>query len=228
MKGRPGPATTLLRPILDTYRDSAVALVGCKSRGLDRYSCEYDVIVLAGAKQPPTSLRIGDVFVDLTFSSEGEILKPGGAWIAPGDFHMRLVREGNSARLTMNQEPPQNSCRPSVDVLFESAAQSYGGNVLGVVLTGMGCDGLRGAQCIRDAGGQVIVQDEASSVVWGMPGSVAAAGLANGVFSLGELAGEIEQRANWNRVSGDRKALGRSRTWPPPNTPQILKNHPRG
>jgi two-component system, chemotaxis family, protein-glutamate methylesterase/glutaminase len=215
--------------------------IGCSTGGpnalavlLPAIAREFPVPIVMVQHMPPVFTRLlaerldRQTLVRIHEGVEGEILKPGGAWIAPGDFHMRLVREGNSARLTMNQEPPQNSCRPSVDVLFESAAQSYGGNVLGVVLTGMGCDGLRGAQCIRDAGGQVIVQDEASSVVWGMPGSVAAAGLANGVFSLGELAGEIEQRANWNRVSGDRKALGRSRTWPPPNTPQILKNHPRG
>ena len=177
--------------------------------------------LLAERLDRQTSVRIHE-------GAEGEILKPGEAWIAPGDFHMRLVREGNTARLTMNQEPPQNSCRPSVDVLFESAAQEYGANVLGVVLTGMGCDGLRGAQCIREAGGQVVVQDESSSVVWGMPGAVATAGLANGVFPLTELAKEIEQRANWNRLSGERKSAGSSRAWPSPNAAEILKDHPRG
>jgi two-component system chemotaxis response regulator CheB len=195
---------------------------------------EFPVPIVIVQHMPPLFTRLLAERLDRQTSvriyegAEGETLKPCGVWIAPGDFHMRLVREGNTARLTMNQEPPQNSCRPSVDVLFESAAQAYGGNVLGVVLTGMGCDGLRGAQCIRDAGGQVIVQDEASSVVWGMPGSVAAAGIANGVFPLDALAGEIEQRANWNRLSGDRKPAGSSRAWTSPNTPEILKNHPRG
>jgi two-component system chemotaxis response regulator CheB len=132
----------------------------------------------------------------------GDVLAPACAFIAPGDFHMRLLREDKSARLIMNQEPPQNSCRPSVDVLFESVAKEYGANVLGVVLTGMGSDGVRGAQCIRAAGGQVIVQDEATSVVWGMPGQVAAAGQADAVFPLEDLAAEIEKRANWNRFSG--------------------------
>ena len=125
---------------------------------------------------------------------QGEVLKPGHVWIAPGDFHMTVCREGQKVRLAMNQEPPQNSCRPSVNVLFESVAAIYGANTLAVVLTGMGADGQRGAQLIREAGGQVIVQDEATSVVWGMPGAVATAGLAQGVFPLHEIAGELQRR----------------------------------
>ncbi len=76
MKGKPGPASTLLRPVLDTYMDSAVALVGCASRGLERYSCEHDVLVVTKEKLPPTSLKIGDVYADLTFVSENDVLKP--------------------------------------------------------------------------------------------------------------------------------------------------------
>lgn len=159
---------------------------------------------------------------------EGEILQPSCAWIAPGDFHMGLVREGKTARLALNQEPPQNSCRPSVDVLFESVARGYGANALAVVLTGMGSDGVRGAQCIRAAGGQVIIQDEASSVVWGMPGSVAAAGLADGVFPLEKMAGELERRANWNRLSGETKRTGSSGTWPAAKASSTAKEHPQG
>jgi two-component system, chemotaxis family, protein-glutamate methylesterase/glutaminase len=128
--------------------------------------------------------------------AKGEVLKAGHVWIAPGDYHMRVARAEESVRLSMNQEPPQNSCRPSVDVLFESVAEVYGANALAVVLTGMGSDGLRGAERIREAGGQVIVQDEASSVVWGMPGAVATAGLAEGVYPLNQIAGELERRTN--------------------------------
>ena len=236
------PEVRVLAPKATSVRQRVdIVAIGCSTGGpnalavlLPSITREFPVPIVMVQHMPPMFTRLLAERLDRQTSvrihegAEGEILRPGGAWIAPGDFHMRLVREGNTARLTMNQEPPQNSCRPSVDVLFESAAQSYGNNVLGVVLTGMGCDGLRGAQCIRNAGGQVIVQDEASSVVWGMPGAVAAAGLANGVFSLGELAGEIEQRANWNRLSGDLKASGRSRGWASPNTPEIFKDHPRG
>ena len=94
----------------------------------------------------------------------------------------------------LNQDPPENSCRPAADVLFRSVAQAFGPSALAVVLTGMGQDGLRGCEAIRAAGGQIVVQDEATSVVWGMPGAVARAGLADRVLPLGMVAGEIIRR----------------------------------
>ena len=103
-------------------------------------------------------------------------------------------------RLGLNREPPENSCRPAVDVLFRSAASAFGANVLAVVLTGMGADGLRGSELVRQQGGQVLVQDEESSVVWGMPGQVAAAGYAQGIFPLQAMAGEIDRRVHAHRV----------------------------
>jgi two-component system, chemotaxis family, protein-glutamate methylesterase/glutaminase len=129
----------------------------------------------------------------------GRSLEPGEAWIAPGAYHMTVERFGASFRLAMNQEPPENSCRPAVDVLFRSAARVYGGNVLAVVLTGMGSDGVRGAQHIRERGGQVWVQDEASSVVWGMPGMVAEAGQADEIIPLDIMAYEIVRRIKNSR-----------------------------
>ena len=120
----------------------------------------------------------------------------GEVWIAPGDFHMQVEKIGARVKLKMNQEAPENSCRPAVDVLFRSAAEVFGAGVLGVVLTGMGSDGVRGAEKIVAAGGKVIVQDEATSVVWGMPGQVAGAGYADGIYPLGELAREIERRVS--------------------------------
>jgi two-component system chemotaxis response regulator CheB len=102
------------------------------------------------------------------------------------------VRDGVSIRL--HEERPENSCRPAVDVLFRSVAKAYGSKVLSVVLTGMGQDGLKGCETIQAAGGQILAQDEASSVVWGMPGAVATAGLAEKVLSLKELASEIQKR----------------------------------
>jgi two-component system, chemotaxis family, protein-glutamate methylesterase/glutaminase len=124
----------------------------------------------------------------------GGILEPGVAWIAPGDYHMVLEKRGFQVQIRTNQEPPENSCRPSVDVLFRSAAKIYGAGVLGVVLTGMGQDGLHGCERIREAGGRILVQDEASSVVWGMPGIVANSGLADRVVSLKLMAKEILDR----------------------------------
>jgi two-component system chemotaxis response regulator CheB len=116
------------------------------------------------------------------------------AWVAPGDRHLLVGRDGKAVRLAITQEPPVNSCRPSVDVLFRSAAEVYGPRVLAVVLTGMGQDGLRGCECVRAAGGQVLVQDEASSVVWSMPGAVAQEGLADQVLPLERLGPEIIRR----------------------------------
>lgn len=125
---------------------------------------------------------------------EGLRLQPGHAWIAPGDYHMVVKRKGADVVLGLNQAAPENSCRPAVDVLFRSVADVYGGNVLGVVMTGMGHDGLVGAEAIRDAGGTVLIQDQASSVIWGMPGSVARADLADDTLPLESIASAIVER----------------------------------
>jgi two-component system chemotaxis response regulator CheB len=125
---------------------------------------------------------------------DGDVLLPGGAWIAPGDHHMLLEKSGSLLRAGLNQDLPEQFCRPSVDVLFRSAVQTFGANVLAIVLTGMGNDGTAGAREIRAKGGQVLVQDEESSVVWGMPGSVVEAKQADAVLPLNEIASEILQR----------------------------------
>ena len=130
---------------------------------------------------------------------EGVILQPGEAWIAPGDQHMTVSRKGTEFVIGLNHGPPENSCRPAVDVLFRSVAQTYKANVLAIVLTGMGSDGTRGSAIIREAGGQVIVQDEASSVVWGMPGSVVAAQLAEHSYPLDRIGLEALRRVSLRR-----------------------------
>ena len=130
---------------------------------------------------------------------DGEPALAGSVYLAPGERHLEVRRAGNEARLALTQGPPENSCRPAADVLFRSAALAYGAGTLGVVLTGMGQDGLRGSECIREAGGAVLAQDEATSVVWGMPGAVCRAGLATATLPLGELAREIESRARHGR-----------------------------
>jgi two-component system chemotaxis response regulator CheB len=120
-----------------------------------------------------------------------ERLQPGAVWLAPGDFHVKLERARPGVATRLDQSEPVNSCRPSVDVLFQSVAEVYGSRSLAVVLTGMGRDGLAGCRQIREAGGKVIVQDEPSSVVWGMPGAVAEAGLADKVLPLDRIAAGI-------------------------------------
>lgn len=128
-------------------------------------------------------------------ASHGMEVHPGTVYVAPGDHHMRLRRSGNLLFTALDQGPQENSCRPSVDVMFRSLTASLGKDVLSVVLTGMGADGLLGTQALKAAGGYSLVQDEASSVVWGMPGAVAEAGLADGVFPLAALGPEIVRLA---------------------------------
>jgi two-component system chemotaxis response regulator CheB len=124
----------------------------------------------------------------------------GEVWIAPGGHHLELHRTGVEPTLKVVDSPPENSCRPAADVLFRSAAKVHGAGTLAVVMTGMGHDGLAGAAAIDAAGGQIIVQDEATSVVWGMPGAVATKGLAHAIVPLGGLAGAISSTVNSNRT----------------------------
>ena len=132
-------------------------------------------------------------------AKSGMELEPGKAWIAPGDYHLVIVQEGTKVRTKIHQEPPENACRPAVDPLFRSVASVYGRHSLAVVLTGMGQDGLRGCDAIRAAGGQILAQDEATSVVWGMPGFIVRAGLADKVLPLSLIAGETIRRARNGR-----------------------------
>ncbi len=125
----------------------------------------------------------------------GDAFVPGVALLAPGGRHLGVARAPDGHLVArLNEGPPVNACRPAADVLFAEAAEVVGAGVLGVVMTGMGHDGRRGAELIREAGGQVIVQDEASSVVWGMPGTVVRAGLADAVLPLSRLAADISRR----------------------------------
>jgi two-component system chemotaxis response regulator CheB len=126
---------------------------------------------------------------------DGEPVRPGRVYIAPGDFHMIVVQSGAARTLRLNKEPPENFCRPSVDPMLRSIAQCYSRHALCAILTGMGHDGLGGGQAIIAAGGTMIAQDEATSVVWGMPGAVAAAGLCSAVLPLPEIAPYIRRIA---------------------------------
>lgn len=121
----------------------------------------------------------------------GQALSPGCVVIAPGDFHMVVSQQNGLPVLKTHQGPKENFCRPSVDVLFQSVARLYGANALAVVLTGMGQDGLKGCETLHGLGARIYVQNEASSVVWGMPGFVARAGLADKVLALDQIGAEI-------------------------------------
>jgi two-component system chemotaxis response regulator CheB len=119
---------------------------------------------------------------------DGEVIQGGRVYIAPGDFHMLVDTQGTNKIIRLNKNPPENFCRPAVDPMFRSIAQAYGKRVLAVVLTGMGQDGMKGGQVLVQGGATLIAQDEATSVVWGMPGAAATAGICSAVLPLPEVA----------------------------------------
>jgi two-component system chemotaxis response regulator CheB len=124
---------------------------------------------------------------------DGELIKPGKIYLAPGGRHMRVVRQGAHAAIALGDDAPVNFCKPAVDPLFASAIDVWQGGILAVVLTGMGSDGMRGGKEIVAAGGSVIAQDEATSVVWGMPGAATHAGICAAVLPLGQIAPKLIQ-----------------------------------
>ncbi len=127
---------------------------------------------------------------------DNQLLVADQILVAPGDRHMAIVAAGSGLRVRLTDDPPENSCRPSVDTLLRTASLACQGRVLTVILTGMGQDGLLGARCVVEAGGCVLAQDEASSVVWGMPGAVARAGLCHAVLPIDELAMKVMTMLN--------------------------------
>jgi two-component system chemotaxis response regulator CheB len=139
---------------------------------------------LADRLQKQTSLKVIE-------ATEGAAVAAGTILIAPGNFHLRVRKSGTAVVASLNQQPPENSCRPAVDVLFRSVAEVFGDAAIGVVLTGMGQDGLRGVESLRGGGAYIIAQDESSSVVWGMPGAVVRAELADAVVSLSDIVPEV-------------------------------------
>jgi two-component system, chemotaxis family, protein-glutamate methylesterase/glutaminase len=130
---------------------------------------------------------------------DGEVVRAGQIYLAPGGRHMRVARHGPEAVIALDDGPPVNFCKPAVDPLFTSAIDVWQGGILALVLTGMGSDGMRGGKDIVAAGGSVIAQDEASSVVWGMPGAAANAGICAAVLPLGQIAPKLVRL-----FSGDR------------------------
>jgi len=127
---------------------------------------------------------------------DGEVIEGGKIYVAPGDFHMIVDSRGAQRIIRLNQDPPESFCRPAVDPMFRSVARVYGRRVLGVVLTGMGSDGTKGGAMIVEAGGTIVAQDEATSVVWGMPGSIAQAGLCTAVLPVGDIGPYISKIAS--------------------------------
>jgi two-component system chemotaxis response regulator CheB len=126
---------------------------------------------------------------------DGEPVAEGRIYVAPGGWHMTVMREGGAAVIRLNQEPPEHFCRPAVDPMLCSLAQVYGPGVLACILTGMGSDGAKGCEVVAASGGRFIVQDEATSAVWGMPGAAAKTGLASQVLPADQIASALAQMA---------------------------------
>ncbi len=164
----------------------------------------FPLPVLVVQHMPPLFTRLLAERLDSTCklrveeAAQDRAVEPGRILIAPGDFHMKLTSNGNSVRIFLDQSPRQNSCRPAVDALFASAGEIYGGAAIAVILTGMGQDGLRGVEILKAQGASVLAQDEASSVVWGMPGAIVSAGLADRVLPLEDVVPEILRVAGRN------------------------------
>lgn len=168
---------------------------------------DLPVPVVAVQHMPPVFTKLladrlsGQSPLPVAEARAGEVLAPGTIWLAPGGFHLGVERAASGVvRLAVTDDPPENACRPAADVLFRSVARAFGPHALAAVLTGMGQDGRRGCEAVKAAGGQVVAQDEASSVVWGMPGAVARAGLADKLLPLPLVAPELVRRARVGRV----------------------------
>lgn len=220
----PSQLVTGRRPLTGQFRQLnriEVVAIGSSTGGpnalaqvLPAIPADFPVPLLIVQHMPPTFTRFlaqrltGQCQLAVQEAVEGQILQRGKMWVAPGGYHLGVTRNGGETKLRITQEAAENSCRPSVDVLFRSVAEIFSGHALAVVLTGMGQDGLRGCEALAAAGAQIVAQDEASSVIWGMPGFVAKAGLADAVLPISEIGSYIVDRVTTFRPS--RVALSHS------------------
>lgn len=178
---------------------------------LPAFPVDWRVPILIVQHMPPTfTTRLSERLAErsglrVCEAAGGESVAAAQVWVAPGDYHLLVRRDGASIRLVLDQGPQVNSCRPAADVLFRSAAEVYGAGVLAVVLTGLGQDGRAGCERVRAAGGQALAQDRESSVVWSMPGAIVEAGLADAVVPLDRLGAEIISRVRGPQEASERR-----------------------
>lgn len=183
--------------LFTTTRSANVIAIGVSTGGpaalldlLPRFPRDFRLPIVIVQHMPPIftrqlAERLNEASqIEVLEASEGTQMLPGRALLAPGDLHMRLKRVGETVTIRLDHGERENSCRPSVDVLFQSVAEAYGSQVVGVILTGMGQDGLRGIRQLKLNGSYIIAQNQETSVVWGMPGAVVQAGLADNVVPL--------------------------------------------
>jgi len=206
-------AVPFTKPVVKLPRKLEIVAIGSSTGGpnalaevIPQISPGFPVPIVIVQHMPPVFTQLlakrlsAQSAIPVHEAAEGETLVPGQVWLAPGGSHMLVAKSIKGVTIRLTKTPPENFCRPAVDVLFRSIAQVYGLQALAVVLTGMGSDGLLGAKSIRQAGGEIILQDEDSSVVWGMPGSIYASGVSDQVYPLSQMASQISRLAGWGRV----------------------------
>lgn len=217
----PTPPVAPLVPALPSNNRIDIVAIGSSTGGpnalaeiLQRLPADFPVPIVITQHMPPMFTRFlaerltSKGAIPFREATQGAVLKPGEGWIAPGDWHLTVAREGANVVTRVSQEPPENSCRPAVDPMLRSVADVYGRHCLAVILTGMGQDGLRGCERVRAREGRIVAQDEASSVVWGMPGFVANAGLADRILPLNQIADDIVRTVARGRALSPNAAGG--------------------
>lgn len=208
---RPAPAQSTAELMLAPRASRALVrralVIGISTGGpmalgeiIPMFPANFSVPVLIVQHMPPMFTRLlaerlqTRSRLEVREAQQNDAVVAGRILIAPGDRHLRVRNAGGKIIATLDEGPPENSCRPAADVLFRSAAEVWGGAVVAAVLTGMGQDGLKGTRALAELGAYVVAQDEASSVVWGMPGAVVGAGLAHSVVSLDKIVEEIRKQ----------------------------------
>ena len=204
---KPAPALPVAVPAMRSATRRRVIAIGVSTGGpsalgvvVPMLPANLTVPVLIVQHMPPMFTRClaerlnTTAKVPVCEATQNVAVQAGHVYIAPGGYHMFVRGSGGREYIGLNEDPPENSCRPAVDVLFRSVNAVYGKATLAAILTGMGQDGLRGIEALKKSGASILAQDEASSVVWGMPGVVARAGLADAVVDLSALVPEILKR----------------------------------
>ena len=194
-----GKVTLVKPPIVITK--PAILAIGSSTGGpaalfefLKALNGKIDLPIVISQHMPPKFTTILAQHIcrmtgmDAKEAEDGDKVEPNHVYLAPGDYHMTVAGKGGDVRIRLNQDPPENFCRPAVDPMLRSVADVYGKRALVVILTGMGYDGMKGSQLVVEAGGTILAQDEETSVVWGMPGAVAHAGICTQVLPLDKLA----------------------------------------
>jgi len=210
----PPPATArAMATPTPTVRGRVAAIVIAVSTGgpnalaeiIGRLPADLPVPVLIVQHMPPVFTKMlaerldRQSAISVVEAAAGDVVEPGRVYLAPGGHHMALSGTGGRVTIALHDGPPENYCRPAADVLFRAAVDVYRSDVLAVVLTGMGRDGLRGSEAVRGAGGSVIAQSEATCTVASMPAAVASAGLADVVVGLDDLGTELVHRVSRGR-----------------------------